>query len=272
MPITPLSYILPAILLLGSAIHSPAQVQRTLVTDGGDETHDTPQPHPLTWWTRNPLRLDASGDLMLGQKADGVHTLTSQDYRVQQKVTTLGTVSNHRIVQVLTTHAGPHVVLFGSSAADSPPSQWKSLLVETHKGYYEELYALQIDIPYNQIGSAGIYGSGPNSILATYDPGGGNGGSCSDGYWWFDHAGAHSMDFAALNRAISRVVPKEGIYWSKCWDLHSNEATMELRVQRRDAKCHACGEMGIVRASYKIQHGVAIPVAVHFEAQRTPTE
>src|SRR6185437_10849452 len=177
MPITPLSYILAAILLLGLPLHSHAQVQRALFTDGGDETHDTPQPHPLTWWTHNPLRLDASGNLMIGKDADNGHTITTRDYRVQQRVTTLGTVSNHRIVQVLTTiHAGPRVILWGYSTADSPPSQWKSLLVETHKGYYEELYALQIDMGDAQIGSAGIYGSGPNSILATYDTAGGNGG------------------------------------------------------------------------------------------------
>lgn len=271
MPITPLSYMLAAILLLGSALHSPAQVQRTLVTDD-NETHDNVQPHPLTWWTHNPLRLDAGGDLMLGKDADNGHTITTRDYQVQQKVTILGTISNHRIVQVLTTiHAGPRVILWGYSTADSPPSRWKSLLVETRKGYYEELYALQIDIAYAQIGSAGIYGSGPNSILVTYDPAGGNGGYCSEGYWWFDHAGAHSVDFTELNRAIGSVVPKEGFYGSKCWDLHSNEATVDFWVRRRDAVCHACGEMGIVRASYKIEHGVAIPVSVHFEAQKTPT-
>ncbi len=265
MPISLPSYILAATLLFTSAITSRAQVQRMLVTDKG-ETHDTPVPHPLTWWTHNPLRLDASGDLMLEDEADGGHTITTRDYRVKQKVTTLGTISNHRIVQVLTTiNPGPRVILRGLVAADRSPAQWKSLLVEIATGQYEELYALQVDDW--KAGSAGIYGFGPNSILGTYDPDGGNGGGCSDGYWWFDHAGAHTVDFTELNRAIDRMVPKEGSYTPNCWSLHPKEAYLESWVRRRDATCHACGGLGTVRASYKIQHGVAIPGSVHFEPQ-----
>jgi hypothetical protein len=119
----------------------------------------------------------------MSTKADGVHTITARDYQVQQKVTTLGTIAGHHIVQVLTTiHAGPHVVIYGERVTDDPPAQWKNLLVGVGSNRYVEIYGLQIDWIRSHVGSAGVYGSGPDSILGTYDPGDGNGGGCSEGY------------------------------------------------------------------------------------------
>jgi hypothetical protein len=220
-------------------------------------------PHSLAWWTHDPLQLDESGDLLIGPKI-----LTARDYQVQQKVTTLGTIADHRIVQVLTTiHAGPRVATFGGPAVDGPPAQWKSLLVGVGANRYVEIYGLQSNWGLYKIGSAGIYRSGGNSILGTDDPDGGNGGGCSDGYWWFDKAGAHPVDFTKLEDAIRSAIPKEGTYTGSCSALHPAEAYLESRVQRRDAKCHVCGVVGTVHARYRIHSGVAIPVSVRFEAE-----
>jgi hypothetical protein len=130
IPTRPFSYVLASTLFLGSAVSSGGQSQRTLVAEDEEVTHDVPVPNALAWWTHDPLEHDESGDLLIGPKADGGHTLTARDYQVQQKVTTLGTIADHRIVQVLTTiHAGPRVATFGGPAVDGPPAQWKSLLV-----------------------------------------------------------------------------------------------------------------------------------------------
>lgn len=268
IPTRPFSYVLAITLLLGSTISSIGQWQRTLVQEDGQETRDVPVPHPLAWWTHNPLELDESGDLLIGSKANGGIGLTARDYRVQQKVTTLGTIAGHRIVQVLTTiHAGRRVATFGGPGVDGPPAQWKSLLVGVDANRYVEIYTLQINWGGFQIGSAGIYGSGSGTILGTDDPAAGNGGYCSDAYWWFDMAGAHPVDFTKLEDAIRRAIPKEATYTSRCWALHPAEAYWESWVQRLDAECHACGGLGTVRASYRIQNGVAIPISVRFEAE-----
>lgn len=246
---------------------SPGQWQRTLVRGDTEVTHDIPVPHPLAWWTHNPLKLDLSGDLLIGPTPDGRHTLTVRDYRVQQKVTTLGTIEDHRIVQVITTiHAGPRVIRFGGPDAHDPPSQWKSLLVGVSANRYVEIYALQSSL--FQIGSAGVYGSGPNAFLGTYDPDTGNGGGCSDGYWWFDKAGAHPVDTTKLKAAIRRAVPKDTLYETQCWALHAGVTDLEIEVlPRNEIRCHACGGLGIVHARYRIQSGVAIPVSVRFKAE-----
>ena len=190
------------------------------------------------------------------------------DYEVQQKVTTLGTIADHRVVQVLTTiHGGPRVATFDGPGVVDPPAQWKSLLVGVGTDRYVEIYKVQSNWGDPMIGTAGIYGSSPNSILGTNDPYNGNGGACSEAYWWFDKAGAHPVDFTKLEAAIQRAVPKEGSSRRGCWALDAGEADLEIWVQRTDAICHACGGLGTVHVHYRIQGGAVIPVSVRFEAE-----
>jgi|GEM_PF-2620874 len=246
------------------------QVQRQVITAKG-ETSDALIPHPLSWWTRNPLRLDASGDLLIGKSIDRGHIVTSSDYHVKQKITNLGTLSGHRILQILTTiRPGPALIANGSEDAEDPPTEWKSLLVGTGK-QYEEIYTLQAESGlFHPLAAAAIYGVGSNAILATYDPDTGNGGGCADGYWWFDKAGTHLVDFSPLLQAIRRALPKNSTYTSNCWALHPEKSDLKSWVQERDAKCHACGGLGMVEARYRIEHGVAIPVSVLFKPDEQP--
>jgi hypothetical protein len=246
-----------------------AQVQRTVSTAKGS-TFDTPVPHPLSWWTNDPLRLDASGDLMIGASATDGKIVTAEDYRVSQEVIALGTVAGLRIVQLVTTIIpGARIVASGWASAGEPATQWKSLLVQDGTGdRYIEIYELQAESGlYQSLKPAAIYGDGPDSILGTYDPDSGNGGGCDDGYWWFDKAGVHAVDFSPLNQAISRAIPPNSTYTSNCWALHPEKGELQSWVQRTDAECHACGGLGTVYAQYKIQRGVAIPVSVRFEPE-----
>jgi hypothetical protein len=259
MPTLPLSHILAAALMLAAANHATTPMQRVLYTDKQD-IRDTPVPHPLNWWTKNPLRLDVSGDLMIGQKAEDGHIVTAADYALTQNVKRLGEIAGYRILQVDTK--------IDRGDPDNS-SWWKSLLVEVGRGKYVEIYGLQSDFLVvgegHNFWSAGIYGSGPDAILGTYDSDGGNGGGCRDGYWWFDRAGAHPVDFKPLYRAINRVIPKGSTYISGCWTMHPREGYFESLVQSDDARCHACGYMGTVHASFQIRHGVAIPGTVQFK-------
>jgi len=261
------SSLITVALLFCSTLSSQSQFQRTLVTGGGD-TSDTPSPsHPLAWWTHNPLELDETGDLMIGP-----HTLTSSDYRVHQTIKTLGTIAGHRVIEILTTiHAGPRVLTFGGPSVDGPPARWKSLLVQTGPDRYREIYTLQDNWGSYVAGTAGIYGTGPDAILGTDDPGTGNGGyDCSDGYWWFDKSGPHPVDFTRLQEAIGKAIPKGSTYLGGCANLHPKDNFLESWVQAADAKCHGCAGLGTVHANYTIQNGVAIPGYVNFQADPKP--
>jgi hypothetical protein len=97
------------------------QFQRTVVTDTIDRK-DTSSSHPLTWWTQNPLRLDEGDYPLLKANPDDGHIITPRDYRIEQEITTLGAVSGHRIIEVITTfHAGPHLIFNGFPLTDSHP-------------------------------------------------------------------------------------------------------------------------------------------------------
>jgi hypothetical protein len=248
------------------------QMQRMLVTGKGN-TQDTPSPHPLTWWTQNPLRLDEDRSLLFGIKARDGHVISARDYRFEQKVTTIGTISGHQIVEVITTiHDLPSLVLPelpdtpSSQPSDVPPTQWKSLIAEVGASdRYVEIYRLQAEYgTYLPMTSATILGTGEDAILHTFDPANGNGGGCSEGYWWFDAAGARPVDFSPLDRAITAVLPPDTVYTSRCWALHPEESRLESPVQKRGPVCKVCDWVGEIVATYQIRQGQATPVSVHF--------
>gem|GEM_PF-3960845 len=160
-----------ATLLFAAALCFAQQLQRQLDTAKGS-TQNIPVPHPLEWWTQNPLRLDADGVLMIGFKAHDGKPITAQDYKVEQQITTLGTLSGHKIVQIMMTiHPGNRVVNTGFALQGPPYPQWKSLLVEMVAGdRYVEIFGEQYDQGgLMNLKSAAIYGSGPKAILATDD-------------------------------------------------------------------------------------------------------
>lgn len=273
-----LYFFFSVVLLLPGAVAQTFQVQREVSTDTLN-TRDTPVPHPLSWWTRDPLRLDEGRSLLFGLKAKDGHLISANDYRVEQKVTNLGVISNHPIVEIITTiYERPSLVLNTSKLAeaqptsqsdDLPPTQWKNLLVKLDTGdQYVEIYRLQaaggLFMP---LTSSVIYGAGPDAILGTSNPDTGNGGGCSDEYWWFDEAGARPVDFTPLDRAITAVLPPDTVYTSRCWALRPEKFQVESGVQKRDARCHACDWVGEIVATYQIKHGTALPVSVHFQPQ-----
>jgi hypothetical protein len=262
--------LIATVLILAATPCFAGQVQRDLITEKG-ETHDAPVPHLLEWWTENPLRLDTSGLLLLGIKGKDGKPFTASDYTVEKQVTTLGTLSGHKIVQIiLNITPGSRVISQGIASAGGPPAQWKSLLIQQGSGdRYIEIYALRtdqggLDQPYK---SARIYGSGPNAILGTYDPDMGNGGGCSDGYWWFDKADVHEVDFTPLYRAMGKVIPPNATFTPNCWALHPEKSELQTWIQRADAQCHACGGLGEIHATYRIEHGSAISLSVLFTPQ-----
>lgn len=224
--------------------------------------------HPLSWWTKDPLRLDTSGDLMLGFMTSNGQPVTAKDYETTEQVLPLGELSGHRIVQVLTTiKAGRRVIAAGFASDDGKDGEWKDLLVSSGMGgSFVDLYALHFDLgELVKKTSARIYGSGPDAILGTYDPDTGNGGGCLDGYWWFDQAGVHEVDFSPLTQAVSRALPANATFTSRCWALDPEKSELNSWVQKNDATCHACGGLGEVHARYRIEHGIAKPVSVRFD-------
>ena len=222
--------------------------------------------HPLSFWTNNPLRMDLTGDLMIGFKAKDGQPLKPHDFRTHQQIIPIGKLAGFRIFQLMTTiWGGPRVA--ASSFPMSGAAIWKDILVSDDGGkQYVEIYALRYD-GYDLIHAttASIYGSGPNAFLGTYDPGTGNGGGCVDGYWWFDKQGPHLLDFSPTLAAIRQAIPANATFTSRCWALHPEKLELRSNVQQPNAACNGCGQLGEVKATYRIEQGFAKPVAASFQ-------
>ena len=253
---------------IGSSFLFGQELQRRLDTEKG-ETRDALSAHPLSWWTKDLLRLDSSGDLMLGFKAPDGRPLTAKDYRTEQTITKVGVIAEHAILQVQTSiHPGPRVIAAGFASDDGSAGEWKDLLVSSEsEGSYVEIYALHYDVGgLIHETTAQVFGSGSNAILGSYDPDTGNGGGCRDGYWWIDSKGPHEVNFSPLLEAVKREIPADARFTPNCAALRPETAELKSWVQRTDAKCHTCGGLGEVHAVYRIEQGVAKPVSVSFEA------
>jgi hypothetical protein len=247
---------LAAALLVAASSTLFGQMQRLRVMSdpegktGIEKTTDRPAPHVLATWMRKDKEALENENPVGG-------------FTFRQMVTTLGTLSGHRIIQVLTRTDPPPAL------GSQPRPQRKSLLVQVaHSQRYAEIYGLEDDTGgFLAIQSAAIHGSGPNAILATIDPYDRN--ACSEGYWWFDSAGSHPVDLTPLERAISEAIPAEGTY-NRCWAIHPEKAEIDGWVQHHNPQCRACNWMGELIAKYRIDHGAAIPVSVKFDADQSP--
>lgn len=242
-------------LLMVSAV-AFGQMSRLLVTDdpagGFDQRIDHPASHLLEWWTQDEQKVFKSWNPTGGSP-------------VRQKITTLGILSGHRVIQILTTESSPP----DPETLDSHESQMKSLLVQVARSQrYAEIYRLEDASGFFlALRSAAVYGSGQNAILDSFDQ---FERSCIDNYWWFNASGGHPVDFSPLKRAISQTIPAEGTYYS-CWYVHPEKAEWDLAVQSRNRNYTACDFMGEVVAKYRIDRGAAIPVSVRFHAGQMPS-
>lgn len=242
-------------LLMVSAV-SFGQMSRLHVTDdpgrGFDQKMDHPASHLLEWWTQDERKVFKIWNPSGGSP-------------VRQKITTLGILSGHRVIQVLTTQSSPP----DPETLDSHVSQMKSLLVQVaHSRRYAEIYRLEDASGFFlALQPAAVYGSGQNTVLDSFDE---FEKSCIDNYWWFNASGAYPVDFSPVQRAISQAIPAEGIYYS-CWYVHPEKAEWDLAVQSRNRSCTSCDFMGEVVAKYRIDRGTAIPVSVRFHPGQMPS-
>jgi hypothetical protein len=234
-----------------------AQYDRLLYSGKG-ESHDISSSHPLSYWTADPLARDEGGDLCLGCKTDQGKFVGKQDYDPKVEVNRLGSLAGREIVELVYRIRGD-VPEFGTNLV------WRIVLVGTTPYNYAEIYHLQNDVgAVTPQKPSRIVNLGSESILATYDLDSGNGGGCWEGYWWFDRAGPHPVDFSPVYKAIGNQTPKNSTFTTGCWTIDLDKREIHTGVQKIDAECHACGQLGTATADFEMIHGVANPTKVEF--------
>ena len=222
-----------------------------IVFSGKGRFTDTPVSHSLTFFTANPLLRDDGDDLCtdcrtLESRARDTASLTS-------KLTAVGTLAGFKIWDLI--YSGTYKNL---------PVNWKSVLVQTGPDRYAEIYHLQASGLLNHLSPTRIVHASAETILATGDPDGGNGGGCWEAYWWFDKSGPHQIDFSVLAPAIASRVPPRARFSTSCSEVRLEDAEIESWVQDRNANCHACGLLGKVTAHFRL-HGARVdPLNITF--------
>ncbi len=154
----------------------------------------------------------------------------------------------------------------GERANDAPKqAKWKFILVETAPELYKEIFHLQALYTTVSLTPSRIVKSGNEKVLATMDGDGGNGGGCWEGYWWFDRAGPHRLNFSKVEAAIKRKEPPNTVFSLGCGYLNLLAERIESGVQKVDAPCHACGWVGQVTARFHLIAATAEPVRIRYK-------
>lgn len=235
-----------------------AQYQRT-VYSGKGEIQDVSSSHPLSYWTDDPIARDDGGDLSVGYKAPNGKVIGKQDYQSKVELHRIGTIDNREIVEVVY-RIRSDVVELGSEFL------WHILLVSTRPGQFAEIFHLQASGGPVTLALSRIVEVGHERILATYNPDGGNGGGCWEGYWWFDSAGPHPVSFDPVYKAIGERTPKDSTFAVGCWTIDLDQHQIHTNVQKINAECRACGQLGTATADFEVVHGVAKPTKVEFDS------
>jgi len=247
-----------ALLTLVAAWPTMGQWQRVITSGKGTWT-DVPAPHPLSYFIANPILPDDAGELCAGcPDTEGV--VPARKLKVQSTIKTLGVLAGYRIVQVLYSIRPKDE----EATPDSP--KWKSILVQVGKDSFREIFHLQNFYSQITLESSRIVQSGTERVLVSMDPDGGNGGSCWEGYWWFDRSGPHAVDFSPLYSAMRERAPANTTFLTSCSVLDFEKQEVNTAVQKSDAQCHACDYVGIIKARFRLDGATARPVEVRFQA------
>jgi hypothetical protein len=242
------------------SLSANAQWQRIVSTDKGGRP-DTPAPHPLSYWTDDPIQRNESGDFCFGCHLENGHLVTEQDYKSDCKITDIGNLAGYPIKQLMCHFTGSPEVSTIFSTLDH-----KFILVQTGSDQFREIYHLQVwGNTFMPLQPVRIIDMGTESILATYDPDSGNGGGCIEGYWFFDTAGPHTLNFDSVKGAIAQHLPHNATFTTNCWALDLDHQQIKTWAQRADAECHACGLIGRVTANFTLHGAKAEPGIIEFQ-------
>jgi hypothetical protein len=213
---------------------------------------DVPEPHPLSYFTANPFLRHEGGDLC-------IRCTPSLEYSIRTHVRPVGVLAGYHIVDAL------YYVSPGRNS-NSDQVKWKSVLVQTGPDLYREIFHLQVFYASVSLTPSRIIQSGSESVLATMDSDGGNGGGCWEGYWWFDQAGPHPLDFSRLKAAVVGGLPGNTAFNITCGNLNLNSEQVQSSVQRSDARCRACDLLGRVTARFRLNGAIAEPGETVFKS------
>jgi hypothetical protein len=183
-----------------------------------------------------------------------------KEMKVQISKAELGSSFEKSIIQIVFT-------IVGESQNDQSQPYWKSIVIESRPGMYRELLLLK-----NEGGfwsgppkRAEIMNAGTTQLLVSNDGTTSRDMWCTGEFWVLGESGAVLADFSEVEAAINKAVPK-GAQNITPMCAAVNPGTLEVRgdVQKANAECNACGELGNVVVKFKFEGQRAVPISANF--------
>lgn len=254
------SRLLCCLTLLLVSLPASAQWQRIVTTAKGGSP-DTPLPHLLSYWTDDPFLRDETNDFCFGCHLENGHAVTEKDYTSECHALDLGTLANYPIKEFRCHFTGNPQVSSIFSTED-----YKFILVGVGKNQYREIYHLQANgNSFMPLTPARIVNMGTESILATSDP---DNHTCSEGYWFFDTAGPHQIDFDPVYHAIQSRLPHDATFEIGCWTFDLDHQKIHIWSHSFNAQCRVCDGRGEVTASFTLHGAKAEPDIVQLDSNQ----
>jgi len=182
---------------------------------------------------------------------------SADKYSIQTTTKPVGVLAGFHIVDVLYRVSPRNDP---TRAAPDDRVNWKFILVQVGPDRYREIFHLQW--PSRTLSR--IVQSGGERVLVSMDPDGGNSGGCFEGYWWFDQAGPHALDFSRVETAIRNAIPRDArLFGMLCSNLDLAAQQIRVWVPKKGPFRDFVGE---VTARFRLRGPIAEPAAVHFKA------
>jgi len=237
--------------LLVTASASAATWQRHVLAPKGD-FFDSPTPHALAYFTRDPFLRDDGDDFCTSCTPEDKATVHTR-HRFQTEVRSVGKVQGFAIYDLFY-RFDDHI--------DSGQSDWKSILVENPPGQYREIYHLQPTLA--EIGPSFLLKAGRGEILGTRDQIAGTGGFYYEDYFWFEPGGPVRIALDPIWKAVQSIPLPSGFAIRKGYGLDMESLTFHMPVWReRDGNC--CPTGGTIDVKFKLDGGRVVVTSKQFD-------
>jgi len=229
-----------SVLWLAAANLAGAAWQRHVFTAKGD-FFDTPAPHSLAYFTRDPFLRDDGDQFCIActpQDKAAVHS--GHTFKTELRKT--GYLRGFAIYDLF---------YFFDDHIGTRQRDWKSVLVRVAPGRFREIYHLQ---PTQAIISPSfLLKSGRDEILAIRDPIPGTMGNYYEDYFWFDRDGPVRIDIDSIPRVLKNMLPAGSGVW-KGGGLDMKALTYRMPVWKEgDGNC--CPTGGMVSLKLRLDRG-----------------
>ena len=236
-------------LLFAASPH--AAVWQRHVRSGKGDSLDTPDPHPLAYFVRDPFLRDDGYDFCTDCTPAGkaaVHTR----HKFRTEVRKVGELQGFAIFDVFY-RFDDHI--------DSGEIDWKSILVQVSPAQFREIYHLQPTAA--KIEPSFLMQAGSDEILATRDLIPGTGNNYYEDYFRFSPAGVVQIDIESIPNVLRSILPSGSGVW-KGGGLDMRSLSYHMPVWKEgDANC--CPSGGTVDLKFRLDGARLIVISKHFD-------